>query len=62
MGVELDAEDFSLLLEELSLFLDSLLDSTDAWSLLADELSLLVSDDDFEPLPLLASPFWPLRA
>ena len=55
-------EPLSLLLDELSLFLDSLLDSADAWALFVDELSLLVSDDDFEPLPLLASPFCPLRA
>jgi len=62
VGVELDAEDFSLLLEELSLFFDSPLDSADDLSLLVDELSLLDSDDDFEPLPLFASPFCPLRA
>jgi hypothetical protein len=60
VGVELDAEDFSLLLE-LSLFFDSPLEEEDL-SVLVDELSLLDSDDDFEPLPLLASPFCPLRA
>ena len=65
--VELEVEEaLALLLDELSLFLDSLLDSADDLSLPDDGLSLfdslLDSDDDFEPLPLFDSPFWPLRA
>jgi hypothetical protein len=48
---ELDVEDeaLSLLLEELSLFLVSVFDSD-------------LDSDAFEPLALLDSPFWPLRA
>ena len=54
------------MLDELSLFLDSLLDSDDDFSLPEDELSVLDSpldsDDDCEPLLLFDSPFCPLRA
>jgi hypothetical protein len=47
--LDVEEEDFALLLEELSLFLASLFDSD-------------LDSVDFSPAPLLDSPFWPLRA
>ena len=61
LGVD---DDFSLLVEELSLFLVSLFDSffESFFESLFESLFESDDDEDFEPLSLFDSPFCPLRA